>query len=510
MSESNLTSKTANGAALLIGGRLCAKFIDLALLALLASLLTPADFGVVAIAMTLVLVVEAAMELSISSIIVRFGTVEPAHIDTAFTLGLMRAAAIVAVLCMGAWPLARFYGDPRLFGIVCALAAAPAARGMQSPTLALFARKIDFRRDVAIEVGGKLVASLVGFGVAWRLQSYWGIIAATIANPVAMVILSYGLAPYRPRLSLKKASDFTSFLRWSSAAQILAAINWQVDRLILAHFVPRADLGRYSLASDISSAPFQALAPPVMRPLMAALSSRRDRPEGVAEAYLTATRSLLTVGAPIMVGLAMLADPAVPLILGEKWRSATGMIQVLSLCSILTLIYAPLAPLAYSLDHGRAVLKRVGFELLLKLVLITLGALWWGIAAALAGRAAATLASVAVSMVFVREIVGLTVRRQLAALWRPAAGCAVLASAIVLVKGAAATHHYAPIAAAPIAGATVAFGIAAGGLAYVLVMEWSWRLSGRPHGIERIAHARIGGFVARVLAHRRNLREMSP
>ena len=225
--EHGLAARTAAGASLLIAQRLITRFIDLGTLFVLGRLLSPGDFGLVAIAMSLILVVEAILELPLNQALVRLPTLTKAHYDTAFTVGLMRGLGLALILLAAAWPFALLYDDSRLAALVAALAIAPAVRGLSSPRLAEYAKKLDFRRDFAMELVAKSLAFGISVSFALMTGSYWSIAIGTIITPLTMVAASYVLAPYRPALSFKEWHAFAGFLGWASASQAIGALNWR-------------------------------------------------------------------------------------------------------------------------------------------------------------------------------------------------------------------------------------------------------------------------------------------
>jgi PST family polysaccharide transporter len=350
-STMTVTNRTAVGATLLIGARLSSRCLDLLMLAVLANFLAPADFGLIAIAMTLLLIVEVVFELPVIMALVRLSEVTPADYNTAFTLALIRGVSFVALMIAMAWPFAQFYGDGRLVGLICALSIAPAARGLTSPRLADFMRNLDFRREAAIDICGKLVACIAAISTAWFFRSYWAIAVATIVAPITMATLSYILAPYRPRLTLKKWHVFSGFIKHSTATQVVAALNWQIDQLLLGKFVNQERLGFYSMASNIASLPWQLVQAQGTRPLLGAFSLIRDDRSRLQFAYKLSAHAALLLTIPALVGLAFLARPIVLVVLGEKWIDAGDLLWWLCLVNIPQLFAMPVAALVLSLNQ---------------------------------------------------------------------------------------------------------------------------------------------------------------
>ncbi|WP_246701406.1 oligosaccharide flippase family protein, partial [Rhodopseudomonas sp. BR0C11] len=133
----------AAGAGLLVASRLITRCIDLITLSLLGRLLTPADFGIVAIAMSVIFIVEAVMEIPIGVALVRVRNPTERHYDTAFTVGLLRSCILMAVVIALSWPIAEIYRDERLIWLISALGTAPAVRSLGSPRITEFTRRMD-------------------------------------------------------------------------------------------------------------------------------------------------------------------------------------------------------------------------------------------------------------------------------------------------------------------------------------------------------------------------------
>jgi PST family polysaccharide transporter len=181
--DGHLGRKAAMGGALVVGARLITRVIDLVAMLVLARILLPTDFGLVAIALSVVSVTEAVLELPINQVLVRLPSITASQYDTAFTLSLLRGGALSLVLIAIAWPFAAFYADARLLPLVGFLSLAPAARGLVSPRLAEYQRGMSFWRDFSMEIGGKLTAFVLGVAIALLTRSYWAMAVSTTRWP---------------------------------------------------------------------------------------------------------------------------------------------------------------------------------------------------------------------------------------------------------------------------------------------------------------------------------------
>lgn len=480
--------RTAGSVALLMASRLIARGIDFVTLIVLARTLSPQDFGLISVAMTLIFVVEAVSELPIVQSLVRLDRVGRSHLDTAFTIGLMRGGILALVLTSAAWPFAVLYHDMRLIPLILFLALSPVTRGLQSPAMVQFARRIDFRRDLVIE----LVSKLCGFSVATVLaittHSYWAIAAGTVATPVASMIQSYIFAPFRPRISLKRWRNFAGFLGWASLAQALAALSWQSDKLILGRFIGKADLGRFSMAADLSSVPEQVLVVPAMRPLMAGFVTMRDSRERVVSAYQRIVLTLLSFAMPGMVGLSLVADQVVPVVLGEKWVAAIPMLRLLALAPIFVVWVSPLDPMAMAMDRTSIFLRQRLIEIVIKIPIL-IAMIWnYGVMGAVLGRLVTNMIMMVVTMGFVRQLCGLGILRQIVAPWRIAMSVAAMAAVVTLLPDGLRQS---------LSLFAVAVTVAIGGLTYIAVLLTSWLLVGRPEGMETMVIGRVVKLIRR-------------
>jgi len=155
-----LTMKTILGAGWTVSSRLTGRLIDFGTVLVLARTLTPADFGLTALAMTLTVIADMVLEIPIIASLTRLDHVEKSHLDTAFTLGALRGLVLAVVILAAAWPFSRIYNDSRLIPLVAVIAIGPIARSLYSPAMVNYIRNMSFRQVFLAEISGKIAFPL--------------------------------------------------------------------------------------------------------------------------------------------------------------------------------------------------------------------------------------------------------------------------------------------------------------------------------------------------------------
>lgn len=462
----------------MIAGKLLARGIDFVSLLVLGDLLDTVDFGLVAMAMVLIQIVEAVLELPVIQALLRADRVSDKMLDTAFTLGLMRAS-IIALLVFGlSQPLARFYDDVRLVNLVQVLALGPMFRGLISPRMVFFQRKMNFRTEATIEVIAKLLSLAAGYSVARTTHSYWALAAVTCTTPLALAVLSYAVAPYRPRLSLGEWPQFAGIVGWTSLSQLLRTTNWQMDRLLLGRFVGPAPLGTYFMASNLAAVPLQAIVMPTAGPIMAALSRLKSDAE-MRKAYLMASSSIFVVAAPPMMVLALLAEPLIRIVLDEKWLPAAELLCWLVLAILPTLPTEPITGLAILKGQTRFGAARSAVLLAVRAPTLFLGIYYYGIFGALVANGITSVMNLFVTALLARRLIALNVTAQMAALVRPVLALAV-PSVLMLVcvdlLNALTSRWYLALMTLAVGAVALMFNYGA--------LIGLWFMAGKPEGAE--------------------------
>lgn len=463
-----LSTKTIIGAGWLVSSRLTGRLIDFGTVIFLARALAPADFGLAALAASLIAIVDTALEIPLTQALTRLKSIDDAHLHTAFTLGVCRGALLSAILLAAAWPFALMYHDARLAPLVCVFAIGPVARSLYSPAMVNFVREISFKQAFGVEIAGKALAATAAITLAHTGGGYWAIVANSVLGLVATGILSHIIAPYRPKLSFARLGDFKGFVGWFSSAQLLAAASWQIDRGILGYFVSKSTLGKYTMASDLSLLPTQSVIGPAMQPVMAAFSRISDERERLAKAYLRAAGFTMMVAAPIGIGISLTADLIVRVMLGAKWVDSIGYLRWLALATMLSAVYQPLCALLLAMNRPATVFRLSVVEISTKAVLVAAGYYTYSLMGAVAGRVAVAALMAVMVLLTARRMVGTSLVSQLAGYWRVAVASTAMTALVLWLRHAIKGDHFpdavelvvtAAVGAAVYGGALFALGV---------------------------------------------------
>lgn len=485
-----LGHKTAFSGALMVAARLISRVIDLGTMLILARLLSPSDFGLVAIAMTVVTIIEAAFELPLSQALVRLPAIKDSHYNTAFTLSLLRGVLLCAVISLIAVPFANFYNHPGLVPLIQSLSIAPAARGLINPRMAEFAKNMNFKYEFWFELIGKFAAFVVGITAALLTHSYWSLALCTITAPVIMALQSYCLVPFRPKLTLVDWQEFIDFLGWISLSQIVLAINWQFDQLLLGKLMRSSQLGLFSTANNITSIPLAALFSPILRPLLSAFTMMRDEPARLRNSFQGASSATVAIGLPLLIGQSLVAGPTVRLLLGDKWLGAIPMVHWLALSLVPALFGILMMPLGMALNETKQIFWRNLFQMFIKLPLVIVGAVMYGFAGVIGARLVSEAICAVFCMTIVRRLIGISVVDQLKICTRSIISVLLMWAVLAICApwlnvGNGIWPQLVQLAATVTIGATV----------YGSCLLVLWKLAGNPPGIEAIFLRTIENFL---------------
>jgi O-antigen/teichoic acid export membrane protein len=355
---------------------------------ILARLLSPGDFGLLAIATVVVELLLAVTNVGLQPALVQLQEREQHHYDAAWTIGLLRGVAISATLFLAAGPLAQLYGEPRATPLLQLIALRPMLGGLTNPKLADLERGLNFRALALMTVAATVVNTVVAIALA-PVVGVFAVVVGMLVGTATYTALSYRVERYRPRLRLDRSSTapLLRFGRWVLATSIVGVVGEAALRAVISRRLGAAELGLYYLAARLAYLPngvVSNVVGSVAFPLHARLLSA---PEKAAEALATSLRSLVALLVPAYIVLVVLAPAVSRDLLGPQWAGTPTLVAVLSAAAVIGLISDAVFPML----RGRGQPHRITILLATRSVVLLVAV--WPLTSAygVVGAAAATI-----------------------------------------------------------------------------------------------------------------------
>lgn len=475
-----IRGRLIKGSAWLSAARAIVNALSMLSTVLLARLLVPGDFGLVAVATTMLAIVTSVSDLSLSSALVRHAAPTRTHFDAAWTLNAVRGLALGALFAAAGGITAKLYDDPRLVDVMAALGVSIFLGGLTNPRSIMLQRDLIFWQEFVLNVSQKLAGVVVSIVIAYYYRTYWALVIGTLVTQAANVLVSYTILPFRPRVSFAHMRELLSFSLWLTAGQIVNTLNWRFDQLLVGKGLGIAALGHYSVGGNLAQLPTRETTAPLTKVIFPGFASIREDRVRLAAAYQRAQAFVTAVALPAGVGTALIADPLIRLTMGEKWEPVIFVIQVLASVFALQTLGSLSEPLGMAQGETRLLFVRSVQMLLIRVPIIVVGMLLGGLEGVVIGRVVSGVVAIFFAMRLVRRFTGLGLREQLAANVRSLASVAVMAAGVALVA-----PHLSRLTDPASLGIKIATITALAAPLYCGTTLLLWTLMGKPAGPER-------------------------
>lgn len=471
-------STVVGGAAWMLGAKVAERCLGLVSTVVLARLLSPSDFGLVAMAMVFVAAADALAAFGLDWALIRQPALEKRHLDTAWTIkagvGLFSFLLLAALSPL----IADFYKEPRIQSMVIVLGLTLLIGSLENPGIVMFRRNMNFTKEFMVRTGSKIASAIIGIAAAIYLRSYWALLIGSFTGRAVATLMSYMMHSHRPRPTLSARQDLLSFSIWLWFSNILSFLRGRTVQLILGKVAGPRDLGLFSVASEFSQLAASELAAPINRALFSAYVTEGTSANAVAAAYTKATPVIWLFTLPIVVGAGLAAPQIIALALGPQWGQAAELLRILAVAEVFGLVSAGAAQIFWAINRARL---NTTIDAAFILMLIGL-LLWWVPLEGVRGAAYAVIVCNVVLSVLtasmLRKHAGISFRALLRHCWRMIVACALM-----LAVTHALTGQWIPTDThSAFKQFGVIFSIAA--LTYGLTVYLLWRACGMPEGPE--------------------------
>jgi O-antigen/teichoic acid export membrane protein len=443
---------------------------------LLAAILRPGEFGVLGMAMAWLAILAAFAESGFGAAVVQRAELEPEHLTTTF--GITLAIGILLGLLGAAlsWPAALVFRTPELQPVMAALSLGFPIRAVSLTHAALAQRELRFRALAGRDIASSVVGGIVSVILALRGYGVWSLVALSLVSAIMDTVLLWRITTWRPRLgewSLRHAHELWPYSSRMLGFSLFKAAAQNADRFVIGLRLGPADVGLYVFAWRVVVYPVNTVVGAIGQWLFSVLARAQADAAQVRRQYLYATAAVTALVTPGLVALALLAPTLVPL-LGEKWRPAITVVQVLTVVALAQAVFSPAGQVMKGLDRPGWLLGwSIGVTAFTSLGLLV-GA-GWGVVGAAVGFALAHLIGIPVVIHLTRRLVTLR-PTDFSRYWGPSAAASLCLGLLIWLARQTRLATTALGAVAALVLGLAGYGLALGWFSPALVRAVRYRL----------------------------------
>lgn len=399
-----------------------------------ARLLTPGDYGLVGMATVYLGIATIIAEFGIGTAVVMLRDLPDRQIAQLNTLAVALGATALAVSLGAAIPLANFFGAPELRPVVMVMSAIFPIAALRVVPMALLQRELRFKELALAEGAQALLVAATMITLAALGFRYWTLVVGAVLGTTiwTLAVLFLKRHPFaRPELdALGPAITFSRHILFSR-------VTWYIysngDFFVAGKLLGQQALGAYTFGWTLASIPVERVTALVVNVTPSFFSAVQTQGAALRRYLLALTEGLSIVTLPAAIGLALVADPLVPVLLGEHWAGAIRPLQILGFYAGIRSVMPLLTPILNATGHARfAMWVNVSMAVVLPLGFVA-GARWGTTGIALAWLVLHPLLTVPLYW-RVFDVIDLRVMAYLRALWPAASGSLVMAAVVLALK----------------------------------------------------------------------------
>jgi O-antigen/teichoic acid export membrane protein len=329
------------------------RILQLLKVIILARLLSPEAFGLLGIALLAIAALRQFSKLGFDEALIQHKNEDVnAYLNTAWVIKISRGFLIGAIAFFVAPHLAVFFGEAQAEPLIRVIGITPLILGLQNPAVVYFQKDLNFHREFAYQIVGRLVDLVIAVVFALIFGSVWALAAGILGMNLVKLLLSYGIHEFRPELefNIEYGKEMFGFGKWMLASAALLFLYRQGDDAFVGWFFTATSLGFYQMAYRFSNAPATEVTNVISRVAFPTFSKVQNDVDRLREGYFRVVQLSSIIAFPMAAGIVAVAPQFVRSVLGNQWVPMIPLIQVLAIAGGLR---------AFAANAG-AVFKAVG------------------------------------------------------------------------------------------------------------------------------------------------------
>lgn len=302
----------------------------------LARLLSPEEFGTIALLYLFTGIASAFVDSGFSASLVQRQDITHTDESTVFWFNLTMGALVALGLWVAAPLIASFYALPILVPLMSALALNVFLSAMGAIHGTLLTKRLDFRTQLKIGAWSTVISGAVAVMMAWYGLGVWALVAHTLVATTVTTLLLWCLNSWRPLavVSLESVRRLFAFGGYMMASGLLDVAYSRLYTILIGKFFGVRELGFYSRADSTQQLPTGVLTGILSRVAFPIFSSAANDPERLRRGTRLAVRGMMLINVPMMLGLAVVAEPLIVTLFGAQWLPAAPILEVLCIAGV--------------------------------------------------------------------------------------------------------------------------------------------------------------------------------
>ncbi len=348
----------------------------------LARLLPPDAFGLIAIAALIIAFLQIFIQRGFSEALIQRLTLEPAHLDTAFWMNSAIAIFLMILTWATAPALATAFHQPSLARILPVLSLVLLFSALSQVQQAILERQLAFKAIAIRQLAATCISGIVGVGLAVLGYGIWSLVAQQVVQELVSMIVLWRVSSWRPQFLVSRSHsvELFKFGIHLLGFNFLNFWNSRADDLLIGYFLGAEALGYYSMAYRILGMLQQLLVQTSKQVALPTFSRLQHDLEQFRRAFYKATQLTSAIAFPIFLSITVLAPELIVLLLGQQWLPAIPVLQVLSLAGLFQSISFFKSSVFIAMGHPAWSLWLSCLSVVLNLIGFAI-ALRWGIVA---------------------------------------------------------------------------------------------------------------------------------
>ncbi|MDI6785773.1 MAG: lipopolysaccharide biosynthesis protein [bacterium] len=333
---------------------------------ILARLLVPKDFGIIAIGLLVIQILEMFRDLGIGQAIIYKKDEIEKTADTAFIITPVIGISLFFLGYIIAPYIAIFFKNDSLTSVVRLLAFTLVISSVEVVPSFLLEKELKFKKKIVAEIVPTIGHAATAIILAYAGYGLWSIAYGHVVFRIMSLILIWYISSWKPKFQFDKtiAKELLNYGKYIVGSWLLIFIYTQIDHVIIGKMLGAAALGCYTIAYTIANLPATDITQLVSRVMFPAYSKIYENKELHKVTYLKVFKYISTIVFPISLGILVLANDFVVIVLGEKWLDAVIPLQFLSFYGLFRSLSATTGSIFMSTGQPKTLQKIVIFQLI--------------------------------------------------------------------------------------------------------------------------------------------------